>query len=237
MQKQDQKESVANLRHSTAHLLAAAIVELYPGTKRTIGPSIENGFYFDFEFQQPISEKDFPKIEQKMHELVKSWHGFEKHELTKEQALKEFTDNPYKQELIEEFTKNGETVTFYKSGNYWDLCKGGHCEHPDKELKYFKLLKLAGAYWRGNEKNPMLTRIYGTAFPTKEELNHFLWQEEEAKKRDHRKIGVELELFKFEDFAPGAPFWYPNGMIIFKELEKLWREIHDKNGYQEISTP
>ncbi len=232
-----EKENLEYLRHSCAHLLAAAVMELWPDTKRAIGPSIENGFYYDFEFSHPISESDFPKIEQKMHELVKNWPGFEKKEVDKEEALQLADGNQYKEELIKEFASEGQTLTYYKSGDFLELCRGEHIENPSQELKHFKLLSVAGAYWRGDEKNKMLTRIYGTCFPTKEELDHYLWQLEEAKKRDHRKLGKELELFKFEDIAPGSPFWYPKGMIIFKELEKLWRKIHDQNGYQEISTP
>lgn len=226
-----------DLRHSCAHLLAAAVMELWPDTKRTIGPAIENGFYYDFEFSHPISESNLPAIEQKMHEIAKTWNSFERKELTKDEALQLFHDNPYKQELIEEFSKENQTLTAYTSGSYIDLCKGGHIDNPKEQLAHFKLLSIAGAYWRGNAQNTMLTRIYGTCFPTKEELDKHLWQIEEAKKRDHRKLGQELELFKFEEIAPGAPFWYPKGMILVKELEKLWRNIHEKHGYQEISTP
>lgn len=177
-----ENKNLDNLRHSCSHLLAAAVMELWPDTKRAIGPAIENGFYFDFEFAKPISEEDFPKIEQKMHELAKKWDKFERHELSPEEAKKEYPDNPYKHELISEFAKNGEKLSFYKSGDYWDLCAGGHVENPKEQLKHFKLLSIAGAYWRGNEKNKMLTRIYGTIFPTKEELDKHLWRMEEAKK-------------------------------------------------------
>src|SRR3989344_4774428 len=145
------KEYLDKLRHSTAHLLAAAVMELWPKAKRTIGPAIEQGFYFDFG-DLKISEDDFPRIEKKMHELVKSWKGFEKHELSPTDAKKEYPKNKYKHELIEEFSQKNEKLTFYKSGEYWDLCKGGHVEHPDEDLKYFKLLSVAGAYWRGDEK-------------------------------------------------------------------------------------
>src|SRR5260221_6291130 len=189
------KEYLEHLRHSAAHLLAAAIMDLYPGTKRTIGPAIDDGFYFDFEFPEgaQVSEKDFDKIEQKMHEIVKGWTGFEKHELTKEEALKEYPGNEYKAELIEEFTKNGGKVTFYKSGNYWDLCKGGHIDNPKEELKYFKLLKIAGAYWRGNEKNKIRTPSFGTAFPPKEGLQYYLPLLEGAEKKDRKKLGRERD--------------------------------------------
>jgi threonyl-tRNA synthetase len=219
-------------------LLAAAVMELWPDTKRTIGPAIDSGFYFDFEFTKPISDADLPKIEQKMREIVKKWKSFEKHELTPAEAKKEYPDNPYKQELIDEFSKDGQTLTFYKSGAYWDLCKGGHIENPDSNLKHFKLLSIAGAYWRGEEKNKMLTRIYGTAFPTKEELDKYLWQIEEAKKRDHRKIGAEQELFFIDEVVgKGLVMWLPKGTIIRDEIEKLVREKEEKAGYFRVVTP
>ncbi len=233
------ENNLNNLRHSCAHLLAAAVMQLYPDTKRTIGPAIENGFYFDFDFgDTKISEEDLPKIEAKMYEILPSWEGFEKHELTAEEAKKEYPDNPYKHELIDEFTQNGEKVTFYKSGDYWDLCKGGHTDNPKADLKNFKLLSIAGAYWRGSEKNKMLTRIYGTAFPTQEELEKHLEMLEEAKKRDHRKLGQDLELFAFSDeIGAGLPLWLPKGTIIKEELEKFGKETERKWGYQRVSTP
>ena len=234
------QEQLQHLRHSTAHLLAAAIIELWPGTKRSIGPAIENGFYYDFAFPEgvQISEKDFPKIEQKMHEIARTWKGFEQHKLTKEEALKEYTGNEFKAELIEEFTKNGEKVSFYKSGNFWDLCKGGHIEHPDKTLKYFKLMKLAGAYWRGNEKNPMLTRIYGTAFFSNGELEKYLHMLEEAEKRDHRKIGKELDLFVFSDLVgAGLPLFTPKGTVLRDELFTFSENLQKKYGYQKVWIP
>ena len=163
-----------NLRHSCAHLLAAAVLELYPDAKRTIGPPIDDGFYYDFEFSSPISELDLPKIEKKMHSIIQSWKKFEKIDVSVQEAKKEFKNNSYKLELIDEFSKDSKKLTLFKSGSYVDLCKGGHVENPSKELQHFKLLKLAGAYWRGNEKNKMLTRIYGTVFPTKQELDDYL---------------------------------------------------------------
>ena len=181
-----------HLRHSCSHLLAAAVAELWPNAKPTLGPAIENGFYYDFDFGEvKISEEDFPKIEEKMHELVKSWKGFEKHSLTKEDALEEFKDSEYKRELIEEHSKDSKELTVYQSGSFRDLCRGGHVEDPSENLKFFKLLTVAGAYWRGDEKNKMLTRIYGTVFPTQKELDEYLALQEEAKKRDHRKLGKE----------------------------------------------
>jgi len=233
-----QAQYLNNLRHSAAHLLAAAVMELWPKTKRTIGPAIENGFYFDFDFGDiKISEEDFPNIEEKMHELAKSWKSFEKHELTPEEAKKEYPGNQYKHELIEEFSGKGERLSFFKSGDYWDLCRGGHVEHPDRELKHSKLLSVAGAYWRGDEKNPMLTRIYGTAFSTKAELEEYLAMLEEAKKRDHKKLGKEHKLFMFHETAPGMPYWLPKGLTLLYILIDFWRAEHQARNYQEIKSP
>ncbi|MBI4130418.1 threonine--tRNA ligase [Candidatus Roizmanbacteria bacterium] len=233
------RTNLNNLRHSCAHLLAAAVMELWPDTKRTIGPAIDDGFYFDFEFKAPITEADLPMIEKKMREMLPSWKSFERHELSAEVAKKEYPNNPYKHELIDEFSENGKKkISFYKSGNYWDLCRGGHDEHPDKELKHFKLLSLAGAYWRGDEKNKMLTRIYGTVFPTKEELEKYLWQMEEAKKRDHRKLGKQLGLFVFSDLVgPGLPLYTPKGTLVRKLLQDHANELQKEIGYQEVWTP
>jgi len=223
-----------NLRHSCAHLLAAAVMDLYPKALRTIGPAIENGFYYDFD-NLKISDSDLPAIESKMHEIAKSWNSFERIEINEAEAKKQFGHNQYKIELIEEY--KGQGLTLYKSGEFIDLCRGGHVDHPDKELKHFKLLSVAGAYWRGDEKNKMLTRIYGTVFPTQEELGKYLWQLEEAKKRDHKKLGTALELFMFHETAPGMPYWLPKGVILYNELIKFWREEHTKKGYQEIVSP
>lgn len=231
-------EYLEQLRHSAAHLLAAAVMELWPDTKRTIGPAIENGFYFDFEFAQPISDADLPNIEAKMREILSTWKGFEREEVTADQAKQAFADNQYKVELINEFSQEGQTLTFYKSGEYSDLCRGGHVQHPNNELKHFKLLSLAGAYWRGNEKNTMLTRIYGTVFPTKVELDEHLLQLEEAKKRDHRKLGKELELFFIDEMVgKGLVMWLPNGTIIRDQVEKLAKEMEKKAGYVRVVTP
>ncbi len=246
---QKNTDYLENLRHSTAHLLAAAVMDLWPKTKRTIGPSIENGFYFDFDFSSigrsssgrgdfKITDADFPKIENKMREILPSWNGFEPHKLSAKDAKKEYPENPFKHELIDEFSENGKKqVSFYKSGSYWDLCRGGHVEHPDKELLYFKLLSVAGAYWKGSEKNPMLTRIYGTVFPTQKELDEYIKMQEEAKKRDHKKLGPAMELFLFHETAPGSPYWLPKGLIILNELLNFWRVEHAKRGYLETSTP
>ena len=232
------KEKLEHLRHSAAHLLAAAVMELWPDTKRTIGPAIDNGFYYDFEFSQSITEADLEKIEAKMRQILPTWKKFEKTEVSVEQAKKEYADNPYKLDLIDEFSGQGQNLTFYKSGNYSDLCRGGHSEHPDKDLAHFKLLSMAGAYWRGDEKNTMLTRIYGTAFPSQAELDEHLKMLEEAKLRDHRKLGKELKIFMTSDLVgPGLPLWLPNGAIIIEELEKLAVETERKAGYVRVRTP
>jgi threonyl-tRNA synthetase len=234
----ENNEKLQHLRHSFAHLLAAAVMELYPDAKRTIGPAIETGFYYDFEFKNPISEKDLPKIEQKMRELVKKWHGFERQEVSKDEALKRVGDNEYKKELINEFSKEGQPISFYKSGEFEDLCRGGHFENPKEQMKNFKLLSIAGAYWRGDEKNKMLTRIYGTAFPTKEELEKYLWQLEEAKKRDHKKLGKELDLFTFSDLVgPGLPLWTPKGTILRDLLDGFVWELRKERGYMKVAIP
>ncbi len=232
-------ESLDYLRHSCAHLLAAAVMELWPHVKRTIGPAIENGFYFDFDFGDvKVSEADFPKIEAKMRELLPTWKSFTRHDLTPKDAKKEYPGNEFKHELIDELAKENQTLTFYKSGSYWDLCLGGHCEHPDRELKHFKLLSVAGAYWRGSEKNKMLTRIYGTCFPTREGLDDYLTRLAEAKKRDHRKIGKELGLFVFSDLVgAGLPLLTPKGATIRRILERFIVDEELARGYQHVVTP
>ena len=228
-----------NLRHSLAHLLAAAVMELWPDTKRTIGPAIENGFYFDFEFAKPISQDDLPKIEKKMREILPTWDKFTKHLLTAAEARKEYPKNPFKHELIKEFSKGGKKVTFYKSGNYWDLCRGGHVESA-KEINSdaFRLTKVAGAYWHGDEKNPQLTRIYGVAFKTKKELDDYLAMLAEAEKRDHRILGAKLKLFTFSDLVgPGLPLWLPRGTAIRDAIEERAKKVEAEWGYQRVSTP
>lgn len=231
-------QQLQNKRHSLAHLLAAAVLQLYPDAKRAIGPAIDDGFYFDFEFSQPVTEKDLPKIEKQMRKILPTWDKFERHELTSEEAKKEYPDNPYKHELIDEFAADGSKVTFYKSGDYWDLCKGGHVESmKDITPESFNLDRVAGAYWRGDEKNPMLTRIYGLAFNNKKELDDYLTLREEAKQRDHKKIGQQLELFMFHPTSPGMPYWLPKGVVILNELVEFWRAEHRARGYQEIMSP
>lgn len=232
------QEHLNSIRHSCAHLLAAAVLQIFPGTKNTIGPAIENGFYYDFDFQKPLTEEDLPKIEEKMQEILKTWQGFEGKEVTVDQAKEMFKDNPYKLELINEFAINDERLTIYTSGDFTDLCKGGHSQNPQQELGAFKLLSLAGAYWRGSEKNKMLTRIYGTCFPTQKELDDNLNMLEESKKRDHRKLGQDLEFFTFSDeVGQGLPLWLPKGTIVREEIEKWAKDTERKWGYQRVSTP
>ncbi len=234
-----ENQSLEHIRHSLAHLLAAAVMRLWPDTKRTIGPAIENGFYFDFAFSHPISEEDLPNIEKEMRKILPTWKSFEKHELTKAQALKEYPNNPYKHELIEEFSKENTKLTFYKSGTYWDLCKGGHVSdindiHPDA----FKLTHLAGAYWRGNSNNAMLTRIYGVAFSTKKELDDHLKITVEAKLRDHKKLGKELDLFLFSPLVgAGLPLWTPRGTLVRTLIDDFIWELRKKHGYQKVTIP
>ena len=236
----DNKQNLNNLRHSCTHLLAAAVMELWPLTKRAIGPAIENGFYFDFDFADvKISEADFPKIEEKMHGILKSWKSFARYELSGKDAKKEYPNNPFKEELIDEFSEAGnKPVSFYKSGNYWDLCRGGHVEHPNKELNYFKLLSVAGAYWRGDEKNQMLTRIYGTCWPSQKELEVYLQSLALAKESDHRVIGQKLGLFVFADLVgKGLPLLTAKGAAIRRELERFTVDEEIKRGYQHVVTP
>lgn len=234
----DQKK-LDNIRHSCAHLLATAVLELWPSTQNAIGPPIENGFYQDFDFGDvKITEEDFNKIEQKMHQVLTTWNDFQIKEVPSEQAKKDFAHNPYKLELVEEFAKEGKTITETVQGKFLDLCKGGHVDHPKAEIKYFKLLSIAGAYWRGSEKNKMLTRIYGTCFTTQKGLDEYLTALEEAKKHDHRRLGQELNLFTISDeVGTGLILWLPKGTIIKEELENFGKETEKKWGYQRVSTP
>jgi len=231
-------ENLDNLRHSTAHLLAAAVLELYPDTKNTIGPATKDGFYYDFDFGDiKISSEDLPLIEQKMHEIISSWKSFDRHEVTASEAMSEFSGNKYKEELINEISERDPEITIYQSGNFRDLCRGGHVENPYQSIKFFKLLTVAGAYWRGSEKNKMLTRIYGTAFKSQEDLDNYLNMLLEAEKRNHKKLGKELELFMFHETAPGLAYFLPKGVKVYNELVNYWRDEHEKYNYQEIFSP
>jgi len=234
-----EKEKLEKMRHSLSHLMASAILELYPDTLVTLGPAIDTGFYYDFEFKSPVSEKDFDKIEQVMRKHAKSWKGFEKTDVSHEEAKKIFAGNPYKLELIEGIKEKGEQITLHKSGEFTDLCRGGHVEDMSRvPLDSWKLDRVAGAYWRGDEKNKMLTRIYGLAFETKEKLDEYVTQQEEAKKRDHRELGKKLELFTFdEEIGKGLPIWLPKGNIIKEELEDWAKETEKNWGYQRVTTP
>ena len=233
------EEKLSNIRHSFAHLLAAAVLEIYPDAKRAIGPSIDNGFYYDFEFSKPISDSDLKEIEKKMKKMYNSWKGFEKFEVSKEEALKEFAGNEYKIELIEEFSGEGKTLTVYQSGEFRDLCGGGHIDDLSKmDMKAFKLSHIAGAYWRGDEKNLMLTRIYGLAFENVEKLKEYEEKQEEAKKRDHRKIGKELGLFTFSPLVgSGLPLFTPKGTLLRNLIIERIYSLQSKYGYQQVWIP
>src|SRR3989339_1473738 len=234
-----ENKNLDNLRHSCAHLLAHAVKQLYPGALNAIGPSIENGFYQDFDMGKwNISEADFPKIEAKMREFLPRWLKFSFKEITLEEAKKLFKDNKYKVEMAEKFAKEGKKLQTNDPGDFLDLCKMGHVENPSKEMRHFKLLSVAGAYWRGSEKNKMLTRIYGTVFPSKEELEEHLKRLEEAKKRDHRKLGKDLGLFAFSDMVgKGLPLWTQYGAAVRRELENFVVEEELKRDYLHVSTP
>jgi threonyl-tRNA synthetase len=228
-------------RHTLAHLLAAAVLELYPDAKRTIGPAIDDGFYFDFEFPtKKPTEADLIRLEETMRDILPTWADVTRRELSADEAKAEYKGNPYKEELIDEFTKDGAKVSFYKSGTYEDLCRGGHSESPSKDINpdSFSLDRIAGAYWRGDEHNVMLTRIYGLAFDTKEELEVYKERREEAKKRDHRKIAREQKLLVFSDLVgSGMPLFTPKGNIVRGEIVRYSRELNAELGFGEVHTP
>ncbi|MEX2148065.1 MAG: threonine--tRNA ligase [Candidatus Rokuibacteriota bacterium] len=227
---------LATLRHSTSHVMAQAVKRLFPDVKVAIGPSIEDGFYYDFARAEPFTPEDLARIEKVMAEIVRANLPFERREMDRAEAIAYFRERGerFKVEILEGI--EAERVSLYTQGDFTDLCRGPHVRATG-EIKAFKLISSSGAYWRGDEKNPMLQRIYGTAWLSKEDLDQYLWRLEEAKKRDHRKLGRELDLFDFYDVAPGSPFWLPKGMILVRELEKFAREELDARGYAEISTP
>jgi threonyl-tRNA synthetase len=235
-------DSLELIRHDTAHVLAAAVLDLFPGTRISIGPPIEDGFYYDFEFADgvSVSEHDLPALEEKMREHVRAQEPFVREDVTVEQALDRFRgeDQPYKVELIEDLVRDAgvETVSLYTNGPFTDLCRGPHAPTTGR-IKAFKLLSLAGAYWRGDASRQMLTRIYGTAFHSSKELDAHLERLEQARARDHRKLGRELNLFMFSELSPGSPFWQPDGMIVLNELTALWRRENAVRGYREVKTP
>ena len=222
------------LRHSAAHILAQAVKEFYPDVKLGIGPAIEDGFYYDFDCKDGFTPEDLEKIEAKMRDITAADLPLARREVTKKEAEKIFAKEPYKLELIAEIEESPLTV--YEQGALIDLCRGPHIASTG-QVKAFKLLSVAGAYWRGSSKNPMLQRIYGTAFPTQQELDDYLVRLEEARKRDHRKIGKDLDLFSFHDEGPGFPFWHPKGTILYNEIVEHWRKLHKDCGYSEVKTP
>lgn len=224
-------------RHTSSHILAQAVKRVFPNAKLAIGPSIENGYYYDFDVETPFTPEDIEKIELEMKKIIKDNYKLEKFELPREEAIRfmEEKGEPYKVELIKDLSADS-VISFYKQGDFVDLCAGPHVPDTGK-IKAFKLLNIAGAYWRGNEKNKMLQRIYGTSFSKKSDLDEYVERIEEAKKRDHRKLGKELELFALFDEGPGFPFFLPKGMVLRNTLIDYWRQVHTKAGYKEISTP
>ncbi len=231
----DDPDALYVLRHSAAHLLAEAVRRLYPGVKVAIGPPIENGFYYDFEFPEPIREDDLERIEAEIMRELGEGRAWERREVSADEAKRYFAeqDETYKVELVD--TAEGQ-ISFYTQGEFTDLCRGPHLQNSSP-IKAIKLTGLAGAYWRGDERNTQLTRIYGTAFYSQEDLERYLHQLEEAKRRDHRRLGVQLDLFHLSEHSPGSPFWHPKGMVIWNELEDLRRRENRKRGYLEVKTP
>src|SRR5579862_8844233 len=231
----DDADALYVLRHSAAHLLAEAVRRLYPGVKIAIGPPIENGFYYDFDFPEPIAEADLEKIEAEVKRELKEGRAWSREEISRDDARKRFEaeDEPYKVELTD--TAEGD-ITLYTQGAFTDPCRGPNLQNS-KPIKAFKMTGLAGAYWRGDEHNKQLSRIYGTAFYSQEDLDAYLERLEEARRRDHRRLGVQLDLFHLEEVSPGSPFWHPKGMVVWNELEDLRRRENAKRGYSEVKTP
>ena len=233
----DDEEGKNAFRHTTSHIMAQAVKRLFPSTKLAIGPAIDNGFYYDFDSDRTFTPEDLEKIEEEMKKIIKEDFPLERFELPREEAIKFMKEKneTYKVELIQDLPEDA-VISFYKQGEFVDLCAGPHVPSTGK-IKAFKLLNVAGAYWRGNEKNKMLQRIYGTSFTKKSELDEYINRLEEAKKRDHRKLGKELDLYQIMEEGPGFPFFLPKGMVLRNVLENFWREEHKKWGYQEIRTP
>ena len=231
-------EGLAALRHTASHVMAQAIKRLWPETKLAIGPSIADGFYYDVDCAEPMTAEDLEKIEAEMKNIIKEALPLERFELPREEAIAFMKEKaePYKVELIEDLPEDAR-ISFYKQGEFTDLCAGPHLMTTKDVGKAFKLMNLAGAYWRGSEKNKMLTRVYATAYQKKEELEAYITMMEEARKRDHRKLGRELGLFMMHDAGPGFPFFLPNGMVLKNTLLDYWHEIHKRAGYVEISSP
>ena len=229
--------SIDTVRHSLSHIMASAVQELYPGVKFGIGPAIENGFYYDFDLPEPLTSEVLSKIEEKMKKLIKQNIRFKKKLVSKKEAKKIFKNQPYKLELIEELPRRQATI--YQSGEFFDLCRGPHVKSTSEiPIDAFKLTRIAGAYWRGDEKNPMLTRIYGMAFGTKKELENYFKLQEEAEKRDHRMLGQKLDLFSIdEEVGPGLVLWHPKGATLRQIIEDFWTKEHLNNGYEMVRTP
>ncbi|HWS24434.1 MAG TPA: threonine--tRNA ligase [Anaerolineales bacterium] len=249
-QEKYQETQLYRIRHSAAHIMAQAVLEFYPEAKFTIGPPVENGFYYDFEFSQPITLEDLEKIEKRMRQIIAGNHPFIKEVVSADDARKVFADQPYKLELIEGLEKGGydeygnpldikPEISLYKSDTFVDLCRGPHVESTKQiNPSAIKLMSIAGAYWRGDEKNKMLTRIYGTAWEKPDELKAYLQMLEEAKKRDHRKLGKDLDIYLFDDeVGPGLPLWMPNGGVIIEQLERLAKDVEAEAGYDQVRTP
>lgn len=230
-------EKLPLIRHSIAHIMAEAVMNLFPGTKVAIGPAVEHGFYYDFDLPTPITQTDLARIEKEMRRLLSTPQNFVKEVVSRQQALELFKDQPYKCELINDLPQDAE-ISIYRSGNFFDLCRGPHVTNS-KEInaQSFKLQKIAGAYWRGDEKRPMLTRIYGTAWETPNDLKTYLTMQAEAEKNDHRKIGRELDLFHIEEDNPGEVFWHPNGWTLYLTVQQHVRQKIKEDGYVEVNTP
>jgi len=245
-----EESQLYKIRHSAAHIMAQAVVEMFPEAKYTIGPPVENGFYYDFDLPRNLTPEDLEQIEKRMRQIIAGKHDFVKKVVSADEARRIFKDQPYKLELIEGLEQGGfdeygnplkekPEISIYQHDSFIDLCRGPHVDNT-KQIKpdAVKLMNVAGAYWRGDEKNKMLQRVYGTAWESKKDLENYLWQLEEAKKRDHRKLGRELEIFTFDDeVGPGLPLWLPNGGVMIEELEKLAKEMEEKAGYLRVRTP
>lgn len=232
-----ENEQLSILNHSCAHLLAQAVKHLYPNAKFWVGPVISEGFYYDMDIDgATITEEDLGKIEKEMKKISKDGKRIVRHEISKQEALEMFKDDPYKLDLINNMDESDTVISCYSQGDFTDLCRGPHVESV-KQIKFFKLLKVSGAYFKGDSKNKMLQRIYGICFETQQDLDGYLNMIEEAKKRDHRKLGREMELFMLSDYGPGLPFWLPNGYTLRRTLEDFWLDIHRKNNYLPINTP
>ena len=226
-----------NLRHSSAHVLAEAVIKLFPDAKLTIGPPIEDGFYYDFDIENAFTPKDLKKIEQEIRRIINQNTDFIEREVTREEAMLSVKNNPFKIEILESIPQNAKiTLCSHSDGNFEDLCRGGHIDKTG-DIKALKLMSTSGAYWRGDENNPMLQRIYGTAWESKESLESYLNRRQEAIKRDHRKLGRDLDLFFFDDLSPASPYFLPKGTIILNELYKYVRELYEKYDYKEVVTP